>query len=253
MATLPVALQLYTVRDDLAGDYAGTLRKVAEIGYPAVEFTGAPVLKAGELKAVLQDLGLRAVGWPISLEEWEDDPSSLLRYATELGCTYVNCPWLPEHRRRDAGGFRDVARILTGAAVKAKECGLIFAYHNHAFEFERMEGRYGLEILFEAADPELVTSEFDVYWSQYGGQDPAAYIRKLGRRCTLIHMKDMLADADRSFAEIGEGILDMDAIVAAGQEVGAAWYIVEQDRATKRSPMAAARLSFENMRAKGWA
>jgi sugar phosphate isomerase/epimerase len=253
MATLPVALQLYTVREDLESDYVGTLRKVAEIGYPAVEFTGSPVMKAGELRALLQELGLQAVAWPISLEEWEDDPISLLRYAQELGCSYVMFPFVPEHRRGDAGVYRDLARLLTRAAAKAKEYGLLFAYHNHAFEFERMDGRYALDILFESADRELVTSELDVYWAQYGGADPAAYIRKLGRRCTLIHMKDMAADADRSFAEIGEGLLDMDAIVAAGQEVGAAWYIVEQDRATKRSPMAAARLSFENMRAKGWA
>ena len=104
----------------------------------------------------------------------------------------------------------------------------------------------------EAADPDLVVSEFDVYWAQYGGVDPVAYIRTLGSRCRILHMKDMAADADRSFAEVGEGILDFDAIVAAGQEVGAEWYIVEQDLSPKRPPIEAARLSLHNMQARGW-
>jgi sugar phosphate isomerase/epimerase len=92
-----------------------------------------------------------------------------------------------------------------------------------------------------------------VYWAQYGGVDPAGYISKLGRRCRLIHLKDMAADAERSFAEVGEGILDMDAIVAAGQAVNVAWYVVEQDQSTKRPALEAARLSLQNMKARGWA
>jgi len=98
----------------------------------------------------------------------------------------------------------------------------------------------------EATRPELVAAEFDVYWAQYGGVDPVAYIRKLGSRCRLLHMKDMSNDADRSYVEVGEGIIDMNAIVAAGRDVGAQWYIVEQDESLKRPSLEAAALSLRN-------
>jgi sugar phosphate isomerase/epimerase len=253
MAKLPVALQLYTVRDDEERDFAGTLRRVAEIGYTAVEFNSYGGMSAPDLKALVESLGLQPVSTHIGLDILERDPSSAMAYARDLGCSHVVCPFLPQDRRGDAAAYRALAGILTRAGARAREFGLTFAYHNHAFEFEQVDGRYALDVLFEAADPELVKSEFDVYWAQYGGVDPAAYIRKLGRRCALLHLKDMAPGPDRAFAEIGEGILDMDAIVAAGQEVGVAWYIVEQDRTFGRTPLEAIRLSLQNIRAKGWA
>jgi sugar phosphate isomerase/epimerase len=173
--------------------------------------------------------------------------------AKDLGCSYAVCSSIPEERRSDAAAYRAAGAILTRAGATAREYGLSLAYHNHAFEFERFDGHNAFDILIDASDPELVAAEFDVYWARYGGVDPVAYIRKLGARCRLIHMKDMAPDAERSFAEVGEGILDMQSIVDAGREVGAAWYIVEQDVSTKRPPLEAARLSLQNMRANGWA
>lgn len=253
MAQLPVALQLYTVRDDLAADYVGTLRQVAEMGYTAVELGSADALVAPDLPAVLADLGLRAVAMHISFQDWEGDPTAALATARALGCGYAICPSIPEERRADAAAYRAAGAILTRAGATAREHGLRFAYHNHAFEFQSLEGRHAFDILMDASDPALVASEFDVYWASYGQVDPVAYIRALGQRCRLIHLKDMAPDADRSFAEVGEGILDLTAIVAAGQEAGAEWYIVEQDISTRRPPLEAARLSLQNMRARGWA
>jgi sugar phosphate isomerase/epimerase len=252
MAKLSVALQMYTVRDDLANDYEGTLRKVAEIGYTAVEIDPPSVMTAAEAGALLKRLGLRAVAAHIGFDELASDPSGSMAAAKELGCSYAVCPSIPEERREDAAAYRAAGKILSAAGATAKEYGLQLAYHNHNFEFERIDGRMAYEILMEAADPDLVVSEFDVYWAQYGGVDPVAYIRKLGSRCRILHMKDMAADADRSFAEVGEGILDFEAIVAAGQAVGTEWYIVEQDRSRNRPPMEAARLSLQNMQARGW-
>jgi sugar phosphate isomerase/epimerase len=253
MARLPVALQMYTVRDDLAADFVGTLRKVAEIGYTAVEIDPPAGMTAAEARTVLADLGLTAVAAHIGFDDLASDPSAALAAAKELGCSYAVCPSIPEERRGDAAAYRAAGQILSSVGAKAKEYGLQLAYHNHNFEFEHFDGRLAYEILIEAADPEMLVSEFDVYWAQYGGVDPVAYIRKLGSRCRILHMKDMAADADRSFAEVGEGILDMEAIVAAGQDAGVEWYIVEQDRSTKRPPIEAARLSLSNMRARGWA
>jgi sugar phosphate isomerase/epimerase len=253
LAKLPVALQLYTVRDSMEEDYLGTLRKVAEMGYTAVEIDIPTNMTAGELRIVLADLGMRAVASHIGFDELEDDPSRFLTAAKELGCEFAVCPSIPEERRGDAAAYRAHAEVLTRAGAAARALGLGFAYHNHAYEFEQVDGRAIYDILMEAADPALVAAEFDVYWAQYGGVDPVAYIGKLGSRCRLIHMKDMEDNADRSYAEVGEGILDMEAIVAAGREVGVQWYIVEQDESTKRPSLEAAALSLHNMRARGWA
>ncbi|MGH2343702.1 MAG: sugar phosphate isomerase/epimerase family protein [Chloroflexota bacterium] len=253
MAKLPVALALYTVRDSMEADYLGTLRKVADMGYNAVELENPTHMSAAELKALLADLGLRAVASHIGFDELESDPSGVLATAKELGCDYAVCPAIPEERRGDAAAYRAAAGVLDRAGAAAREHGLVFAYHNHAYEFERLDGRAIYDILMEATSADLVAAEFDVYWARYGGVDPVASIRKLGSRCRLIHMKDMADDTDRSFAEVGEGILDMEAIVAVGREVGARWYIVEQDESTKRPSLEAAALSLNNMRSHGWA
>ena len=124
------------------------------------------------------------------------------------------------------------------------DAGIVLCYHNHAFEFETFDGKYGLDILYDNSDPQYVQAEIDTYWVQKGGVDPAAYIRKLSGRTPLIHIKDM--DTDGDFAEIGEGTLDWDAIWSACEASGAKWYIVEQDRC-KRPPVESATLSVNNL------
>jgi sugar phosphate isomerase/epimerase len=205
------------------------------------------------MRDLLASLGLRAVASHISLDDLETDPAGALTAARELGCDYAVCPAIPDEWRGDVAAYRAAAEALTRAGAAAREHGLGFAYHNHAYEFERLDGRFIYDILMEAADPDLVAAEFDVYWAAYGGVDPVATIRSLGSRCQLIHMKDMADDADRTYAEVGEGVLDMEAIVAAGQEVGARWYIVEQDESLRRPSLEAAALSLANLRARGWA
>jgi sugar phosphate isomerase/epimerase len=253
MATLPVALQLYTVRDDLARDFEGTLRRVAAIGYTAVELYSYGGMTAPNLRALLQDLGLRPVSTHIPLDTLESDPESALAYAQELGCSFAGCPYLPAQRRGDAAAYRTLGETLNRAGALARQHGLSFFYHHHDFEFARLDGRYALDVLLEATDPDLVGLETDVYWAQYAGLDPAALIRGHGRRIRLVHLKDLDPKSDPSFAELGDGVLDLDGIVAAAQEVGAAWYIVEQDRPRQRPPLEAVQQSLAYLRKKGWA
>jgi sugar phosphate isomerase/epimerase len=141
-----------------------------------------------------------------------------------------------------------VAEQLNQIGKEVQQADMHFCYHNHAFEFERFEGKAALDWLYELTDPDWVKAELDTYWIQYGGQDPAAYIRKYSRRTVLLHIKDMEPGEERFFAEIGEGILDWPAIFAAGDESATAWYIVEQDR-WRGSSAASARISFENLKA----
>ena len=250
MANIPVALQMYTVRDESAKDFVGTLRKVAEIGYAGVELAGTGGLSAKELKEVLDDLGLQRAGNHTGMDALRGDLQAAIEFNLEFGNPYVVLPSLPGEWREDGEGFRSACGPLNEVGAACKKNGLTFCYHNHSFEFQKFDGKYGLDILYEGTDPELVKGEVDTYWVQHGGEDPAAYIRKYAGRCPLIHLKDMEDAPDRAFTEVGNGILDFEAIFAASEAGGAEWYIVEQDTC-KRPSLESARISFENLKKMG--
>ena len=249
MTDIPIALQMYTLREQAAEDFVGTVRRVAEIGYAGVEFAGYGGLSAAEMKALLDELGLKPAGSHVSLQMLENELDSVIDYSLEIGNPYVVCSFLPPDRRQDEASLRATAESLNRIGAACKERGLRFCYHNHAFEFQTFDGKYALDILYETTDPELVRAEVDTYWVQFAGLDPAELIWRHSERVTLVHLKDM-DPQDRSFAEVGEGVLDWEAIFAASEAAGAEWYIVEQDRC-KRPPLESVRLSLDNLRAMG--
>jgi len=245
-----VALALYTVRDEIAKDYIGTLKKVAEIGYPAVQISGGGNLSAIELRTALSDFGLKSAGAHIPLAALETSLESVLEYNQIIGNKYIVCPWLPEERRKDATSYRQLAKVLTEIGAKCKKQGFQLCYHNHSFEFVKFDGVYGYDILLQSSDSNLVQAEIDTYWVHHGGENPAAYIRKYKNRCSLVHLKDMANDEKKSFAEVGYGILDWDDIFAACKEANAQWYIVEQDTC-QRPVFESIKMSFEFLKKKG--
>ena len=246
MAKIPVALQLYTVRDETAKDFIGTLRRVAQIGYVGVEFAGFGDLTAAELKSVIGDLGLSPVSAHVGMEALEE--GAILDYLTEVGCPYVAVPWMPQELREDAAGWRNVAQRMTAIGAKTQAKGITLCYHNHAFEFEKFDGQYGLDILYGNSDPSLVQAELDLYWVQKGGESPAAYVSKFAGRDPLLHLKDMAPDGN--FTEVGTGIIDWDAVFAAAPGAGTTWYIVEQD-SCQRPTLESVEISFNNLKARG--
>jgi sugar phosphate isomerase/epimerase len=250
MAQPPIALQMYTVRDDAARDFIGTLREVAGIGYAGVEFAGTGGLSAAELRRLLDDLGLRVAGSHTALNELEGNLNAALDFSQAIGNTFVVCPWLPQERRGSADGYRALGDLLNRAGAACKERGLQLCYHNHDFEFQQFDGQYGLDILYAATDPNLVQAELDTYWIKKAGVDPAAYIRQYAGRAPLIHLKDMAADEKGSFAEVGEGTQDWPSIFAASEAGGAQWYIVEQDTCP-RPPLESIAISLRNLKRMG--
>jgi sugar phosphate isomerase/epimerase len=245
MAKIPIGLQMYTVRDVCETDFIGALRQVADIGYSNIELAGTYGLSASELRDVLDELGLKCVGHHMG----ERDLDKLVEFNKTIGCAHVGGPSLPPGDfPNDEASCLAAAKHMNEVGAAYKERGLHLYYHNHAHEFKQVNGKYILDIFYENTHPELVYAQIDVYWVQYAGVDPASYLRKYPGRCPLVHIKDM--DEDRGFAEIGEGILDWDDIFAACEEVNAGWCIVEQDRCNRPS-MESARLSFENLKARG--
>jgi len=252
MAKLPIALQLYTVRDDAAKDYAGTIKKVAEIGYSGVELAGHGGLGVQALKSLLDDTGLRIAGSHVGIDVLEREIGRVIDENLSLGNRTVVVPYLSNERREGADGYRRTAAVLNEIGEALLAHGLTLAYHNHAFEFEPLENdEIGLDILLQNTDPAFVKAEIDTYWVLVGGQDPVEYIKKYSGRVTLLHIKDRDPETG-TFAEVGTGNLPLDAIVEAAPSVGATWLIVEQDTC-QRPPLDSVRISFENMKARGYA
>lgn len=247
MSRVPVAVQLYTLREEMEHDFVGILGEVAKLGYKGVEFAGYGGLSAPELRRVLNELGLEVAGSHIALAALETELDQVITYNLAIGNRNIVCAWLPEEYRQN---YHQVAQKLTAIGGRLWEHGLQLLYHNHEFEFERFEGRHGLEILFGESNPDLVQAELDVYWTQMGHGNPSSWLRRLGRRCPVIHLKDMTAGPEQQFAPVGTGVIDFEAVFAASEGT-AHWYIVEQDQTYGQPPLEAVRISLENLRSWG--
>ena len=243
-----VALQLYTVRAETARDFLGTLGRVAEIGYRAVELAGFGGLPVAELRAALDRLGLRAMGAHVPLADFEARLPTVLAELSELGCGYAVVPWLPEERR-DPARAHELAATLNRLGAACRDAGLGFAYHNHAFEFEPPAGDGNRRTLFELlateTDPALVAFELDAYWAAYAGHDPVELLRRHAGRVPLLHLKDMTPAPDKADAPVGEGTLPWPQILAAASEAGVEWGIVEQDH--PRDPLGDSGRALRNL------
>ncbi len=249
MANIPVALQMYTVRDDAEKDWAGTLKGVADIGYTALEFAGTWGVSADDLRKALDDLGLRAVSMHVAYEDLTG-PAKLeasIAYAKTIGAVNLALSGV-----NDSGDvWKAWGENLAKAGERAKQDSITVSFHNHAAEFTEYDGKPGIEILFDTAGHELLKSQTDVYWVQYAGYDPAEFIRKHAGACLTVHAKDMEPGEECFFAEVGEGVLDWPSIFEACETVGGTqWYIVEQDQC-RRPSIESARLSFENLKKMG--
>lgn len=242
MANIPIGLQMYTVRDECDKDFVGALRRVKEIGYEGVELAGTHGLSAADLRKVLDDLGLRCAGGHAG----DRDVHQVADYYHTLGCTCVGGPSLPPGKfPEDKESVLAAAKYMNEVGAHYRAHGLTLYYHNHAHEFKTVDGKYILDWFYENTDPQNVQAEIDVMWVQYADVDPAAYLRKYPNRVPLVHIKDM--DQSKDFTEVGNGVLNWKSVLAACQDIGAHWYIVEQDRC-KRPSFESAQISFNNLK-----
>ncbi|HUE76073.1 MAG TPA: sugar phosphate isomerase/epimerase, partial [Chloroflexota bacterium] len=226
-----IALQMYTVRALANVDFIGTVRKVRRIGYAAVELAGYGNLSASSLHLLLDHLGVRAIAAHVGLVRLENALEEEVAFNLTLGNRELVCPSIPSERRQDEAGFREIAATLNGIGRRCRDLGARLSYHNHAFEFAHFGDRTGMEILLDETDPDLVGWEPDVYWIAHVQEDPATWIRRYAARCRLVHLKDMTAGPNPTFAEVGEGTLDFAPIFEAASS--AEWYIVEQDACSR--------------------
>src|SRR5262249_13311920 len=212
-ARLPTpGVQLYTVRDLLQADFEGTLTRLAAIGFREVEFAGYHGRSPQVVRAALNGAGLTAPSAHVTIEAAREDWSRALDAAHAIGHTYLVIAWLPEQDRRTLDGYRAVADLLNQLGERAKAAGIRLAYHNHDFEFPKVEGRIPYDVLLERCNPASVAFEMDLYWITKGGQDPLAYFARWPGRFPLVHVKDSAGPPDHRMMDVGAGTIPWRAI-----------------------------------------
>lgn len=239
-----VGLQLYSVRDEAEKDFLGTLEKVAEIGYRAVEFAGYFNTPAQELKKTLDKLSLTPISAHTDADLLRNDIENVIKYNKAIGVKYIVLPWAKADTIEDV---KETVDLLNSIAPKIHDAGMQLGYHNHDQEFNKFNGEYAMDILLDLTQKAEVFPQFDVFWIQYAGLDPIDYIAKYGNRCKIIHLKDMKAQGEKDNAEVGNGVIDMKGIIKKGLDVGAEYFIVEQDNFDKPS-LEACSISFNNLK-----
>lgn len=224
----PVAVQLYSLREECAADLVGVLERVAAMGYRGVEFAGLHGFEPDEVRRVLADVGLRAACAHVGLDPAEHYEQALDAHQA-IGVDTVVVPVLfpDDFASRDA--VDRAAERMNAAHEQARSRALTLGYHNHYWELaQSIDGRPALLALFDRLDPGIV-AEVDIYWARVGGVDPAVLISELGDRVELLHVKDGPADdAASPMVAVGEGMIDVPA--ALGAATSARWHIVELDQ-----------------------
>jgi len=224
-----VGLQLYTVRDKMKEDFEATLARVAEIGYKEVEFAGYFDHAPADVRAILDRHGLSAPSTHIALGEIDAWKASL-DTAKAIGHDYVVVPWIPQEKRMTLDGWKNVADVFNRAAQMAHDTGLQFAYHNHDFEFPKMDGQIPYDVLLQNTDPKLVQLEIDLYWITKAGQDPLSYFARWPGRVPLVHVKDSAGAPEHKMADVGQGKIDWKRIFAKRDQAGIKHFFVEHDQ-----------------------
>jgi len=253
MSDSVLAAQLYTVREftKTPKDVTKTMKKVREMGYEAVQCSGLGPIEPKELRRIVDGEGLHICATHVDFEALRDDTAAQIEEHKILGCPHVAIGGMPPEYRKSAESLAQFAREAEDVGRKLAEADLTFSYHNHAFEFQKFDGRLAMDIIFGTSDRRYLKSELDTYWVQAGGGDPAAWINRLQDRMVLLHLKDMVVDENQAiFAEVGEGNLNWPAILRSARAAGVAWYIVEQDTC-RRDPFESLDISLRNLRKMG--
>lgn len=245
-----IALQLYSVREQMQEDFFGTLKKVKEMGYSGVEFAGLYGHDPLEVKKMCEELGLAALSAHVPFITLMNEMDETIACYKALGVKYVVVPYLTEEYRPGHEGFNTVIEVMKVLGAKLAEEGMVLQYHNHDFEFMKIDGEYALDILYKEVGPELLQTQIDTCWVNVGGENPSEYIKKYAGRIPTVHLKDFVGRKTENmyaligidenekkgtegafeYRPVGMGVQNFPAIVEAAIEGGATWFIVEQDQ-----------------------
>lgn len=267
MKRFPIAIQLYSVRNEFEAEPEETLRSIKEMGYDGVEFAGLAGKTGSEMREILDRIGIRAISAHVSLDELLNDTPRVVAEYRKCGCEYIAIPWLDEIRRPGGEKYADAKAAFEQILNECRKQGILLAYHNHDFEYQKVNGKYIIDHLYDDI-PGLYT-EFDTCWIHVGGEDPAEYIRKYKYRSPIVHLKDFVmpgkkpekmygligVDDEKNTAgdsevfelrPCGYGVQNFESILEACVDAGTRWVVVEQDSPSMgKTPMESIALSIE--------
>jgi sugar phosphate isomerase/epimerase len=258
----PIAVQMYTIRDftQTASDLAESLKKIQEIGYPAVQLSAvgamsgdSPEVSAELARKMLDDHGLKCVATHRDWGALANETQKEIDFHGTLGCDFAAIGGLPgSYREKGEAGYRAFVQESAPAIAKMKAAGIGFGYHNHAHEFERASYKDGapftlIDIFIEEGGPDFCM-ELDLYWISHSGANPERVVERCAGRMPVIHVKDKEMDGGNPvMAPIGEGNLDWKRLIPACEAAGTEWYAVEQDTC-RRDPFDCLKSSFEYLK-----
>ena len=269
---LPVAVQVYSVRKDAEADLRGTLEKIKEIGYDGVEFAGLYGNDPAEIKKMCEEIGLIPISAHVPYRDMIKDPEGVLADYATIGCKFVAVPYLVPEDRPGTEGFPEVIKNVKILGEVAKKLGMTLLYHNHDFEFIKLDGKYALDILYEEVPADLLQTELDTCWVNVGGENPSEYVKKYSGRAPVVHLKDFFGEKSEDmyeligiekkapkrpgnfeFRPVGSGLQDFPSILKASEEAGATWVVVEQDNPSMGlTPMESIAKSREYLKTVGY-
>lgn len=247
---LPIALQLYSVRDIAEQEPEKILREIKSYGYDGVELSGFYGKTPAEMASLLADIGLIPVSAHVGIDLMRQDMEKVIDDYKAIGCEYIAVPWIAEADCPGKENWENTRRDITRFASLAHEKGMKLCYHNHDFEFEKVGDKYILDIIYEEIPSLLV--EQDSCWVSVSGESPEEYLKKYKARTPLLHLKDYTGNKkDGSFQSRpnGYGVMNFKSVIAAAEDNGVEWLIVEQDEpAMDKTSMECAKLSIEYLK-----
>jgi len=249
-----IGVQLYTVRSILPEKPLETLKAIDQIGYREAEATAAGLDKIWD---ALKQTSLKPVSLHMETALFTTEQDKLpaaLENAKQRGFQYVVCPYIAPKDRGGADVMKQLGETLNKAGDMCRKSGLRLCYHNHAFEFQpQANGGNLLDVLMQTTDPKLVNLELDIMWSTVAGVDPVSVLKKYGNRVEMMHLKNVAPGVEKryneniprtAFREVGNGVVDVPAVLKAAADAQVKHYFVEQDQ-TPGDPIASLRQSFE--------
>ncbi|WP_242923222.1 sugar phosphate isomerase/epimerase family protein [Pontibacter liquoris] len=262
---LAVGLQLYTVRELMDQDVRGTLQKIATIGYKNLESAAGKSghyygMKPREFAAMAEDMGMKLrsshvlpgnqlpqeAPLPPEFLTLNNGLQQLVDMAAESGQDYLTCAFMFPSERKSIDQYKRAIELFNRAGEACKKAGLKFAYHNHDFEFETLEGQHPYDLILAETDKDLVGMELDLYWATKSGNDPVALFEQHPGRFPMWHVKDMDNTDKKFFTEVGNGTIDFKRIFDKADVAGMKYYFVEQDQ-TPGNPLISITTSYNNL------
>lgn len=244
-------LQLYTLREAFAKDPSGVLKRIAEIGFKEIElFSPDQLSRAQEIK----DLGMKVVSthflsgyvtgrWDAVKQFGIPKPSNtvenIIDDCAKNDVHYMGISILFPDERKTLDDYKRISDLSNKVGERAKAAGVQLYYHNHSFEFEPMNGTTPLDEMLKVLDPNLVKMELDCFWTTISGNDASEWIKKLGDRVKMLHLKDLKAGTAKdyttfqapheAFQAVGDGVVDFKKVLATAAEAKVPYTFVEQD------------------------